>query len=119
MKRWSVRQILVLLLAVFVTAGMNLSAAQASEMTVKMVMASDMGVSGHDGCQGCPTGGGDDGMKAMACTSVCVAPVLAVPPQTAPTMIVQLAASYPALAPVLRGQAPAPGHYPPRTADIG
>lgn len=119
MKRWSVRQVLVLLLAVFVTAAVNLSAVQASDMTVKMAMASDMGVSGHDGCQGCPTGGGGDGMKAMACASVCVAPVLAVLPRLAPTMIAQVAASYATLAPVLRGEAPAPGHHPPRTTDIG
>lgn len=118
MKRWSVRQVLVLLLAVFVTAGMNLSAAQASDMTVKMAMASDMGASGHDGCPGCPTGGVDDGMKAVACASICVAQVLAVLPQMAPTTIALVAASYPALAPVLHGRVLEPDHYPPRTTDI-
>ena len=119
MKLWSVRQVLMLLLAVFVTTGMDLSAVRAGNMTAKMAMTSDMDVSGHDRCQGCLSGSGDDGMKAMACVAVCVTPLLAVLPQTAPVLAAQKRVSFAARYPLLYGRASPPDPYPPRSTVIG
>lgn len=119
MKRCSARKLVALLLAVFVTVGMSLSAVQASGMSAKMAMASDMLGSVHDGCPGCPTSGGNDGMKATACGIVCVAPVLAVLPEGASMAAVQKPASFPVPEPLLRGRRAQPDPYPPRTTDIG
>lgn len=119
MQSWSARQILVLLLAVFVTTGMALSAIQASEMTAKMAVASDMGASGHDGCKSCPNGSGDNGVKAMTCGAVCVASVLAVLPQAAPVLAVPKPVAFVADCSHLHGRASSPDPYPPRSTDNG
>jgi hypothetical protein len=118
MKRRSIRKLLALFLAVFVTVGMGFSVAQASGMSVRMAMASNMAGSAHDGCPSCPTGG-DDGTKAMICGVVCAVPVLAVLPQSASIPAAQKAASYPTRAPLLQGRLAPPDPYPPRTTDIG
>ena len=118
MNHWSARQVFALFLAVFVTVGMSLSVVQATGMTVKMATASDMGASGHDGCQRCSTGGGD-GMKAMSCTTVCLAPVLAVLPQAAPVMLVHKPVSYAVRYLLLHGRTSPPDPYPPRPTSIG
>ncbi|OYX71159.1 MAG: hypothetical protein B7Y95_13545 [Rhizobiales bacterium 32-66-11] len=117
MKLWSARQLVALFLAVFVTAGTSLSAVQASDMTVKMAMASDVGGSGHDPCQGCPAG--DDGMKAISCAAICVAPVLAVLPEAEPVMLVHKTVSFITRYPLLHGKTSPPEPYPPRSIDIG
>lgn len=115
MKLWSARQLVTLFLAVFVTVGLSLSAVQASGMTVKMAMASDMGSSGHDGCQGCPS---DDGTKAISCTATCVAPVLAVLPESESVMLVHKTVSVVTRYPLLHGKTSPPEPYPPRPIDI-
>jgi len=115
MKRWSLRQVFVLVLAVFVTTGMDLSAVQASAMVVKMAMPSDMGASGHHGCADCP----DGGTKATICITACAAPVWALLPETAPVTAVPTTMVYPVFTPVLRGRASPPDPAPPRTTDIG
>ncbi|MFG1413560.1 hypothetical protein V5G24_20840 [Xanthobacter sp. VTT E-85241] len=119
MKLWSARKLVALFLAVFVTVGTSLSAVQVSDMTVKMAMASDMGGSGHDGCPGCPAGGGDDGMKAISCTAVCVIPVLAVLPHAEPVMLVHKTVSFITRYRLLHGKTSPPEPYPPRPVDIG
>jgi hypothetical protein len=119
MERWSARKLAAVFLAVFVTVGMSLAAVQASGMSAKMAMASDMAGSTHDGCQGCPNGGGDDGMKAMACGVVCATSVLAVLPEGAPVAIVQKVASFASPEVLLHGRQAPPDPYPPRTTDIG
>lgn len=119
MKTRLARQLVVMFLAVFVTVGMGLSVAQATDMTAKMAMASDMDGSGHDGCQGCPAGG-DNGMKAMTCTPICVAPILAaVLAQAAPAMMVHKPVSFAARYPLLHGRTSPPDPYPPRFVHIG
>jgi hypothetical protein len=118
MKTRLARQLVVMFLAVFVTVEMGLSVAQATDMTAKMAMASDMDGSGHDGCQGCPAGG-DNGMKAMTCTSICVAPVLAVLPQAEPVMLVHKPVSFIARYLLLHGRTSPPDPYPPRSINIG
>ncbi len=118
MKQWSLRQVLALFLAVFVTVGMGLSAVQASDMTVKMTMASDMGASGGGDCQPCPAGGDDDGAMA-ACPSACVAPVFALLPQALTVLAVPALRLKPSGYPPLSGEAAWPDPYPPRPSDIG
>lgn len=117
MSRWSARQIVVLLLAVFVAVGLGLSAVQAGDMTVKMAMASDMADSSHEDCQGCPMDGGDDGAMA-SCSLACTAPVSALLPK-APT-VATTSAPRPRLAayPVLSGRTARPDPYPPRSSDL-
>src|SRR3546814_3215952 len=67
MKDWPSRRILALLLGVFLPLGMSLSAIEAGEMGVQMVMASDAGASGQSDCSGCDSG---DGSHATACSYV-------------------------------------------------
>ncbi|ETR79353.1 hypothetical protein X566_00115 [Afipia sp. P52-10] len=119
MERWSARKLVAMFLAVFVTVGMSLSAVQASGMSAQMAMASDMTGSAHDGCPGCPNGGGDDGMKAMVCGVVCAVPILAMLPEGASMPAAQKADSYPARDAFLHGRRAPPDPYPPRTTDIG
>lgn len=119
MKSWLVRQVLVLLLAVFVTTGMALSAIQVSAMTTKMAVASVMGASGHVGCKDCPNGNGDDNVKAMACGAGCIAPMLAVLPQAAPVLAVQTPVAFVVNYSHVHGRTSSPDPYPPRPTNIG
>jgi len=112
------RQIFALLLGVFVALGMNLSAVRASGMAAKMIVTPGMGTSGHGDCRGCE-GGDSGGAKAMACGSICIAPVIALPPQTFSMSV------FPARAMSLRqyphphDRASPPDPYPPRPGDLG
>ena len=119
MERWSARKLVALFLAVFVAVGMSLSVAQATVMSMKMATASDMSGSMHDGCSGCPNGGGDGSMKAMACSVVCTTPVLAVLSEGASVPVVEELASFPINNSLLRGTRAPPDLHPPRTTDIG
>lgn len=118
MKRWTVRQLFGVVLAIFVAAGLGLSVVQASHMAATMTMAVDKGVSGEDGCAGCP-GGGSDSMKMAVCASVCVAPLLAVLPQAAPMPGVQTPPSFPSRDLLLIGRTSAPELHPPKPAHLG
>jgi hypothetical protein len=117
MKRWSVRQLLTLLLAVLVTAGIGSSVVQASNMATKMAMASDMGASGHSDCGACPTGGKDDA-KGVACVPVCVAPLMAMLPQGTSAPSVQMPAVFTVRYQLPHGLTSPPDPFPPRTTDI-
>lgn len=119
MKRWSARKLVVMFLAVFVTVGMSLSAVQATDMSVKMAMTTDMSGSTHDGCPGCPNGGGDHGMKATMCSVVCAVPVVAVLPQGTSMPAAQQPIFFTARDSLLHGTQAPPDPYPPRTIDIG
>lgn len=117
MKRWSVRHVFVLLLAVFVTAGIGSSFVQASGMAAKMTVASDMGASIHDGCKACPPSSDGRG-KAMTCISGCIAPVLAVLPQAKAMVVAEAPTFFSVFPPLLRGIEPPPNFSPPRSTDI-
>jgi hypothetical protein len=118
MIRWSIRQAFALLLTVFVTLGMGLSAVQASSMAVKMATMPAMGMSAHDDCQGC------DGSKfakdeAVACAATCVAPVAAVLPQMGLAAVDFVPASLvPPEATLLAGVALPFDPDPPRTSAL-
>jgi hypothetical protein len=119
MKSWSIRQILVLVLAVFVTVGIGASVVQASTMAAKMTMASDMGVSSHKDCHDCD--GGDTGkMKPMVCTVTCVTPVSIAAPHVGPVAITVASVKHVLpRAPLWLGSTSPPDPYPPRNLEIG
>ncbi|HZZ62069.1 MAG TPA: hypothetical protein VFE63_13005 [Roseiarcus sp.] len=120
MNRWSLRQALVLLLAVFVTTGMGLSAVRANDMAAKMAMPSGMGAAaGHAGCQHCPDGAGKGGAKATPCATVCGALIMPRHHDPEPTIMAPTAAVYPASLALRHGRALRPDPHPPRTSDIG
>jgi hypothetical protein len=123
MIRWSmtlslVRKTFAVLLAVLVTAGLSLSVAQASDMAVKMSMATEMAASGHGDCHPCD--GGEAGKaKAATCATVC-APFLATLPQAAPMAVTEMATIAPRPEDeLLRGTKPPPNRTPPRTLTLG
>lgn len=123
MANWSARQVLALLLAVFVTLGISLSVVQASSMApamaatsiTKMSMAD---ASGHDGCKDCADLS-PDGVKAVACGSSCVAPTFALLPLASASSFAQTSPMVAKRHLSLIGLASAPEPYPPRPSDLG
>lgn len=105
------RTVLLMLLGALLALGATLSAVQAGDMAVSMVLASDMGSSDGNGCASC---GDDGGAAAASCPVPCPAPTLALlPPAGIPRAI---EAVFPALptGPPLHGAAAAPDPHPPR-----
>jgi hypothetical protein len=131
---WSPRRILVLLLAMFVTAGFGVSAVRASNMSVAMAMMSDQstavssdsdmtmqsktGANTGNDCQDCLGGSSNHG-KPMDCSPICVAPVLAVSPNEL-AVALGVRKSRPVLptSALLRGHPVRPDPSPPRSTDI-
>lgn len=128
----SPKHLFVMLLAVFLTAGFSLSAAQASVMSAKMTMAADdgMAMSSDTGmgkmadatmngdCKAClkDTGGSDN---PMHCPPSCIAPVLAVLPQDLAVTVVPPVSQPSALpTPFPRGRSSLPDPYPPRPSNL-
>ena len=116
MSRWARHKILVLLLGVFVTLGMGLSAVQASTMAFKMPMSSEMGSTGHGNCGGCGASGDD--AKAMVCMPACVAPVPALLPQADAKELAPSPVAFPLQEFLLTSRAYPPDPYPPRPNDL-
>lgn len=133
MARLSPKHLFVMLLAVFLTAGFSLSAAQASVMSAKMAMTADDGMAMStdtgmgkmaadatmDGdCKAClKDAGGSD--NPMHCPPTCIAPVLAVLPQDLTVTAVPRPQQPPALpTPFLSGRSSLPDPYPPRSSNL-
>ena len=113
------KQLIVLLLAVFVTAGMSLTIVQASNMSIKMMdMASSMGKSGGGSCNDCGGPGDTSGMAACA-ASGCVAPLAVHTPSVAVLDMASVAIHNLHVDVALLGQGSSPDPYPPRTSHIG
>lgn len=102
------------MLGLVLALGMSASAVQATDMTVKMALASDMGAQDHDPCAGC-TGDGS-GMKVTGCDIVCVAPAVAALPQTVSFMHVDARELPLPAQPLLVGWALPPDPHPPRSS---
>lgn len=124
MARLSPKHLLVMLIAVFLTAGFSLSAAQASVMSAKMANAMAMptgastgtlaGASMNGDCKACLKDIGDSG-NPMHCPPTCIAPVLAVLPQDlAVTAVLHVQQPSTQAAPFLQGRSSLPDPYPPR-----
>lgn len=114
-----IRRIFVLLLAVFVTAGMGLSAVQASTMNIQMMdMAPGMELSGSHTCDGC--GSSDDSKGMGACVMVsCTAPALTHGPLADALDLAFAPVHHPFQMSQLQDRHSSPDPYPPRTSDIG
>jgi hypothetical protein len=110
MTLWPVRRVLTVLLAVLVTAGLNLSIARASDMAVKMSLTA----SGH--CDHHPCDADHAGKaKAATCAAVC-APIFATLPQASSMAVAEMATLVPLPNDELgRGTLPPPNRRPPRT----
>ncbi|MER8410280.1 MULTISPECIES: hypothetical protein [unclassified Mesorhizobium] len=119
-----------MLLAVFLTAGFSLSAAQASVMSAKMMMTTGSGMPAGTGmarmadtamngdCSACLKGAADSG-KSMHCPPTCVAPVLAVLPLEFAAMTLTRASLPSALpTPFLHGRSSLPDPFPPKSTDL-
>jgi hypothetical protein len=130
MARWSPKQFLVALLAVFLTAGFSVAGAQASVMSAEMMttisddamamhpdadmtMSSDMA----GGCKTCPESADDDD-SAMQCSTTCIAPVLAVLQDLAVTTSPRVEQPSALATPLLHGQSSRPDPSPPRPRDL-
>lgn len=116
----SPKHLLVMLLAVFLTAGFSMSVAQASAMSATMTMAVDDGMAmttnaGMKGdCKACLKDAGGSA-NPMHCPPSCIATVLAVLPQGFAVATVPRLQQSPSLpAPFLRGRSSLPDPYPPR-----
>jgi hypothetical protein len=118
MSRLSARQILNLILAVLVTAGLSVSVGWAAESSAKapLAMSMDRGVAAHKHCHGCPAG--DDSSKMIVCGAMCSSPILPVAPQIAPKFRVQLRALFVLPERRLHGRTPPPESYPPKPSRI-
>jgi hypothetical protein len=113
------KQLIVLLFAVFVTAGMGLSAVQANNMSIEMMdMASSVGKSGGGSCNDC-CGPGDSTGMAFCAPSECVAPVAAHIPSVEVLDMASTAIYRLHLDVALLGKGSSPDPYPPRTSHIG
>lgn len=133
MARLSPRHIFALLLAVFVTVGVSVSAVQASTMAVNMTMASqagiamasetgmtisDMGAAAGSDCKACLKGTGDNG-NPMQCPPTCIAPVLAVLPlEFAAMTVIRAPLPSPLWMPFLHGRSSSPDPFPPKSIDL-
>ena len=133
MARLSPRHVFALLLAVFVTVGVSVSAVQASTMAVNMAMTSqagtamasemgmrmpDTGAAADSDCKACLKGSGDNG-SPMHCPPTCIAPVLAVLPLELAAMAVIRAPQPSAMpTPFLHGRSSLPDPFPPKTTDL-
>ena len=113
------KQLIFLLLAVFVTAGMSLSVVQASNMDLKMMdMAFSMGKSSSGNCNGCGGLGESKGM-AVCAASGCVAPLAIHDPSVEVFDMASAAIYHLPLGVALFGMGSSPDPYPPRTSHIG
>lgn len=128
MARLSPRHVFALLLAVFVTVGISLSAVQASNMSVTMIMASEtgssdavtsmsvMGAVTDSDCKACFKSTGDN-ESPMHCPPTCVAPVLAVLPLAFASTTIRAPEPSALPVPFLHGRNSSPDPFPPKPSD--
>jgi hypothetical protein len=117
MTLWSVQKAFAVLLAIFVTGGLSLSAAGASNMPTEMSVGG-MTAAGHGGLHDCDSGGVDKS-KAMTCAAMCAAFVFATLPQIEPMAVAEIMTTL-ALPEdeFLIGSGSPPDPYPPRSPTL-
>ena len=119
MVRPLIRQIFVLLLTVFVSVGLGLSAVQAGTMNIKMMdIATSMASSDGASCHDCAKPGDSKGTVACVTTG-CIAPAAAHIPSLAVLNITFTPVHYLHHDLALLGRESRPDPYPPRTTHIG
>lgn len=118
MKHRSSRQILVLVLGVFLALGMSVSAVQAAKNAFQMATtADDAGTSGPGNCNGC--GGGDSGKGMATCAPVLnCGSMAAVLPMESALATVRPADLFNPVSNVARSLTATPDPYPPRPHDL-
>ncbi len=124
MLRRTVTQILRMVLAISMVAGLSLSVVSMGgglptkpAMAGMTAMSSDMGGSSHGKCGDCPTKAGD-AAKAMVCGSICAAPVMAMSPVIPPVSLIEIRGSFAIVESGRRGALSPPDPYPPRPFNI-
>jgi hypothetical protein len=120
MVRPLIRQVFVLLLTVFVTVGLGLSAVQASTMNVKMMDMSGASMASSDGgsCHDCVKPGDSKGTVACVTTG-CIAPAATHVPSLAVLNVTFMPVHYLHQDLALLGRESRPDPYPPRIRHIG
>jgi hypothetical protein len=113
MAQRSIRQILVFLLAVLVTAGLSLSVVQAAMPMPQPTQASMMAGMDKSSGNGCKQCGDMAGGKAMVCSPVCVSPLATTPHTFSPPPML-LATPLGGSENLLTGRTLAPETGPPR-----
>ncbi|RUT97007.1 hypothetical protein EOD23_29465 [Mesorhizobium sp. USDA-HM6] len=130
MARLSPKHLLVMLLAVFLTAGFSLSATQASVMSATMTAGDGLTMPAGPGmdkmadaamkgdCKGCLKGAGGDS-KGIYCLPTCIAPAVAVLPQNLDMTTTRLPSQIlPLPAPFLHGRSSLPDPHPPKPSAL-
>ncbi|MER9653170.1 hypothetical protein NKJ26_06590 [Mesorhizobium sp. M0152] len=122
MARLSPKHLAVMLLAVFLAAGLSLSAAQAGVMPATMASGMAMAADAGMGAGGAMKGDCNACLKDMAdkgslkqCPPVCIAPMIGVLPQDlAVTMALRPQQPSAQSTPFLHGRSSPPDPFPPR-----
>lgn len=117
----SARRVLTLFLAVLVTLSLNLSAVQASSMSLQMATMpamSDMDSSKSGDCRKCSSKC-DHAAMITACGTVCVAAAIATLPQNSPASFGLAQNAFLKCHWLLRGRTSPPDPYPPKYSYIG
>jgi hypothetical protein len=107
------RQLLVLVLAAYLSAGPGWSATQATGIPEKMTVAMDSADGSCGGCLQCPMTG-DVHAKAFLCGTMCGIATQAVAPQFAPAVLTNARLIFAALEQPPRGRTSPPDPYPPK-----
>ncbi len=114
MQRLTSRLVLTLFLGLFFALGTTLSVIQASDMTVKMAMSSDMDASADIDCIACGGGGDEGGTTPNACAPVCAVSAAMVFVVDTPEIPALVLASPPSANQSWRDRAFSPDPHPPR-----
>jgi hypothetical protein len=118
MKSWSWHRTRVLLLAVLLGLGMNLSYVQGGVMAAEMAVAADGAHNGPSGCSGC--GGGDhNNMNAGTCLAVCGPAAQGLMPGELLTLPSASRTAVQAARLHLSSQFHSPDHGPPKILTLG
>ena len=114
MKRWTLRQLVALILGVVFALGTVVSTVQAADMAVKMSAAATVGAAGGpDGCAGA-CGGGDDAASMGSCVMTCPSSVQAIVPVASPIVMVEARTTRPLGEAASAGRFSPPDPYPPK-----
>jgi hypothetical protein len=103
---------------VLLGVGMSLSLGQASAMSAKMAITTDMAHAGSDGCHGCD---GDDhrGADTFSCVSLCASATQGLLPGEPAVLPSASGAGFQIAQMLVTGHATIPDHGPPKLLILG
>jgi len=117
MKRWPGHRMRILLLALLLALGMNLSFVQAGVMAAEMAFSAKAGHAGPGDCDACS--GGDDTADASTCMSVCGTSAQGLLPGEPAALPSAFRATFRASRFVVGGHVSSPDHGPPKILTLG